>query len=250
MLIERLEHIALAVPDAAAAAADYAQVLDRPLAAGGRLRLQSENIALVLEQASADAPNAAVRLAFATQDLVEAKHRLERRGLLSSYPGDDDERIDLDLAGTHGVPVSIVSPGSVPGHGAQGDLAGLDHVVIRTSEPERAVALYGGRLGLDLRLDRTNADIGMRHIFFVCGDLVVEIVHGTKQEPAAGPDQVWGLAWRANDLERAHARMRERGVIVSEVREGRRPGTQVFTVKSHVAGVPTLVIGGQGLKRS
>lgn len=252
MLIERLEHLALVVPDAVAAAADYAHVLGRRPAESSP-RLQTENVALVLEAASAGTSDrvvrTVVRLAFATPDLVGAKHRLERRRVASAYPEGDDERIDLDPAATHGVPISVVGRNGPPEHAAQADLAGLDHVVIRTPEPERAVALYGGRLGLDLRLDRTNADIGMRQLFFVCGDLVVEVVHATKDADVTGPDQVWGLAWRANDLERAHARLHGDGVAVSEIREGRRPGTRVFTVKSHVAGVPTLVIGGPGLRR-
>ena len=33
-------------------------------------------------------------------------------------------------------------------------VAALDHIVVATENPERAVTLYGGRLGLDLRLDR------------------------------------------------------------------------------------------------
>ena len=32
-------------------------------------------------------------------------------------------------------------------------------------------------------------------------------------------------------------------VEVSDIRKGRRPGTEVFTVKSHTANVPTLMLG-------
>ena len=247
MLMERLEHIALAVPDPATAAGEYGALLDRSLPAGSPLRLQCENIALVLEAAKG---RAGPRLAFAVPDLVLAKHRLERRAIPSLYPDDDDDRLDIDAAATHGVAISLVRPQGAPERGAQADIEGLDHVVIHTPELERAVALYGGRLGLDLRLDRTNADIGMRQLFFVCGDLVVEVVHSLRQPKATDSDQVWGLAWRARNLEQAHARMQERGIAVTEMREGRRPGTRVFTVKSHVAGMPTLVIGGEGLKRN
>ena len=35
-------------------------------------------------------------------------------------------------------------------------VSALDHVVVRTPNPERAIAFYAGRLGLDLRLDRSN----------------------------------------------------------------------------------------------
>jgi hypothetical protein len=38
------------------------------------------------------------------------------------------------------------------------------------------------------------------------------------------------------------------GVEVSDIRAGRRPHTRVFTAKSHTAGVPTLVIGGDPLQ--
>ena len=47
-------------------------------------------------------------------------------------------------------------------------------------------------------------------------------------------------------IARANARLKAAGLDVSEWRDGRRPGSQVFTVKSHTEGVPTLVIGGIG----
>jgi len=45
------------------------------------------------------------------------------------------------------------------------------------------------------------------------------------------------------DLAKARARLRTAGVDVSDIRTGRRPGTQVLTVRSHTSGVPTLMIG-------
>ena len=158
--------------------------------------------------------------------------------------------LDLDDGATHGVPISlaVTSAAIAPKVGA--DIAGLDHVVIRTPDPERAVALYGGRLGLDLRLDRTNPEFGSRMLFFVCGGLVIEITHDTKKGVNSGADKIWGLAWRANDIDHAHSRMTAGGVHASEVRAGRRPGTRVFTVNGRTAGIPTLVIGGEGLHRA
>ena len=156
----------------------------------------------------------------------------------------------LDIGATHGVPLAVAKARADAAPDTSLDIAGLDHVVIRTPDPERAVALYGGRLGLDLRLDRSNAELGSRMLFFVCGGLVVEITHDLRKGVGNGADRLWGLAWRARDIERAHARMRSHGVDVSGLRDGRRPGTRVFTVKSHTAGVPTLVIGGEGLERA
>lgn len=246
MLIERLDHIALSVPDASVAASEYAAVLDRPSEGA---RVQTENIGLVLETA-AGASSPAFRLVFATRDLDAARHRLQRRALPGSLAVNSSSRFDIDPAATHGVPISLVQAGEATRAATSDrDIAGLDHVVIHTADPERAVALYGGRLGLDLRLDRTHATLGVRQIFFVCGDLVVEIVHSAKAEGAGRPDGIWGLAWRAHDIDRARQRMLTQGIAATEIKDGRRPGTRVFTLKSHVSGVPSLVIGGEGLKR-
>jgi hypothetical protein len=45
------------------------------------------------------------------------------------------------------------------------------------------------------------------------------------------------------DIARAHARVRAAGIEVSDIRTGRRPGTRIFTVRSHTCGVPTIMIG-------
>ena len=58
----------------------------------------------------------------------------------------------------------------------------MDHVVVSTADPERAAALYGARLGLDMALDRSHPDWG-RLMFFRCGDLIVEVVHRPGKEP-------------------------------------------------------------------
>ena len=123
---------------------------------------------------------------------------------------------------------------------------GLDHVVIRTPDPERAAALYGARLGLDLRLDRSNADWGARLMFFRCGDLIVEIAHDLNAGVSSGADTLWGLSWRVPDASAAHARLQAAGLDVSELRPGRKPGTRVFTVRDKTCGIPVLVLEPRG----
>jgi catechol 2,3-dioxygenase-like lactoylglutathione lyase family enzyme len=118
--------------------------------------------------------------------------------------------------------------------------------VVRTPNAERAIAFYAGRLGLDLRLDRSNPQWNARLLFFRCGDLVVEIAHELKKGVSDAPDELWGLSWRTPDIARCHARLKKAGVDVSEPRDGRRPGSQIMTVTSHTANVPTIVIGGIG----
>jgi len=124
-----------------------------------------------------------------------------------------------------------------------GAITAMDHVVVATSDPERAAALYGARLGLDMALDRSHPDWG-RLMFFRCGDLIVEVAHKPAKDKAVetAPDRLRGLCWRVIDIDATHARLAADGVDVSEVRTGRKPGTRVMTVRSGTCGVPTLVV--------
>jgi catechol 2,3-dioxygenase-like lactoylglutathione lyase family enzyme len=120
-------------------------------------------------------------------------------------------------------------------------ILGLDHVVVSTEDSERAAALYGARLGLELALDRSHHEWGQL-MFFRCGDLVVELV----KRPVAGSDQardkLWGLSWRVADIDAARTRLVAAGIDVSEVRAGRKPGTRVMSVRSGTCGVHTLLL--------
>ena len=117
----------------------------------------------------------------------------------------------------------------------------MDHVVVGTGDPERAAALYGARLGLDMALDRSHPDWG-RLMFFRCGDLIVEVAHRPGKDAASAPDLLRGVCWRVSDIEATHARLTAAGVDVSEVRAGRKPGTRVMTVRNSTCGVPTLLV--------
>jgi catechol 2,3-dioxygenase-like lactoylglutathione lyase family enzyme len=146
---------------------------------------------------------------------------------------------------THGVRVFLIqheTPPPAPRAPGPAAMTGLDHVVIRTPDPERAAALYGARLGLDMRLDRSSPDWGVRLMFFRCGDLIVEVAHDLKAGVSAGPDRLRRLSWRVGDLDAARDRLASAGLDVSEARPGRRPGTRVFTVRARTCGVPTLVL--------
>jgi catechol 2,3-dioxygenase-like lactoylglutathione lyase family enzyme len=120
-------------------------------------------------------------------------------------------------------------------------VTGLDHVVVSTEESERAAALYGARLGLDMALDRTHQDWGQL-MFFRCGDLIVEVVRRPVAGGDATRDKLWGLSWRVGDIDAARSRLLGAGVEVSEVRNGRKPGTRVMSVRSGTCGVQTLLL--------
>ncbi|MBJ7403441.1 MAG: VOC family protein [Bradyrhizobium sp.] len=117
----------------------------------------------------------------------------------------------------------------------------LDHVVVTTEDSDRAAALYGARLGLDLALDRSHQDWGQL-MFFRCGDLVVEVVRRPVAGSDAAHDRLWGLSWRVADIDATRARLIAAGLDVSEVRNGRKPGTRIMTVRSGTCGIQTVLL--------
>jgi len=259
-MIVGFDHVVIAVRDLAASTAAYETVLGRtPSAArdvdGAVLTaLDTSNVAVELMapvgegdvatrlRAALDDGEGLKSIVFATGDLSRAHRRCERVGLAPSVITERPNRpgsFRLDTERTHGVRIFIAehAPRAPRDENADGVL-GLDHIVIRTGDPERAAALYGARMGLDMRLDR---DIGGRRLMFLrCGDAVVEVV--TDPALAGARDAVWGLSWRVRNADAAHARLAAAGINVSEVRQGLKPGTRVFTVRDRTCGVPTLMI--------
>jgi catechol 2,3-dioxygenase-like lactoylglutathione lyase family enzyme len=264
-MITALDHVVLAVADFEAAVVGYEALLGRqarrtePANGAVRAWFKLGDTALeVIAPAGEGVAGQRVRerlaehgegpsmLAFAVADLDDAGRRLKRRGLdISPVQGTSFSALAASTASTHGVPMVFARFETFPAAPALGDgvgaIDGLDHVVILTPNPERAVALYGGRLGLDLRLDRSQP-WGARQLFFRCGGLVVEVVHPTKDGVSDDPDRLGGFAWRTANAAAAHARLSAAGFAVSDLRGGRKPGTRVFTVKDRTFGAPTIVM--------
>ena len=62
-------------------------------------------------------------------------------------------------------------------------------------------------------------------LFFRTNHMSIEVIGSSKYD--ARLDHLWGLALKTDDIEATHARLVENSVAVSEVREGRKPGTRV-----------------------
>ena len=267
-MIEGIDHIAIAVRDLDRAASAYSRLLGRSIdwreeAAGARHAwIQLENVALDLVQPdgageSGDRARAQLEahgeglwgVAFAVSDLGETQRVLGRRGATVGEAADllstSAWRLAfIDEAATHGVSLALAERAGPCQVRAAGPAAvrALDHVVINTANPDRALALYGARLGLDFRLERSNPAWGSRLLFFRCGAAVVEVGARLGESAADAPDRLSGLAWRVVDPDAAHERLAGAGFDVSEVRAGRKPGTRVFTVRSGAPGAPTLML--------
>lgn len=117
----------------------------------------------------------------------------------------------------------------------------VDHFVIAAGDADASVSLFRDTFGLDLRLDRSFPDWGMRLAFFKVGGVTLELAHRLDGDPSP-VDRLWGISYRVNDVSAAREHLLAQGFDVSEVRDGRRPGTRVLTVRSRTHGVATLML--------
>jgi catechol 2,3-dioxygenase-like lactoylglutathione lyase family enzyme len=274
-VITGLDHVVILVGDIAAGEAAYKTLFARTPAwrnsgdGADRVLFTLDNMTLELMAPSGEAGNAEriravmaeqgeglASICFRTNDIAKMHRRLDRLTLRPEPIAEAESRDTTSGATlswkrtraatdtTRGVrlfflelpkerPLSVrTSPASV---------TAMDHVVVATADPERAAALYGARLGLDMALDRSHPDWGQL-MFFRCGDLIVEVVHRPGKDTDAARDRLWGLSWRVADADATRARLVSEGVEVSEVRTGRKPGTRVLTVRSATCGIPTLLV--------
>lgn len=273
-MIIGLDHVAILVRDLEAATANYAALMGRAPdwrgdVTGGRhawFQLANTAVDIIAPEGTNDAAKGLEAylashgeglfgVAFAVRDLDAAHRTLERRGVAMSEIEITESRdakrgltrqwriATARRKSSNGFLHIFVEATADRARDAGGvDIAGLDHIVVHTANPDRALALYGAKLSLDLRLDRTNEKWGSRLLFFRCGDLVVEIGTRLGAPVTDAPDGFGGLAWRVRDADGANARLLKAGFAVSEVRSGRKQGTKVFTVKDRTGGVPTLMI--------
>jgi len=274
-VISGLDHVVLLVDDIAAGAAAYQTLLGcepawRSAGDGAdRTLFTLDNMTLELMapkgfSVTADRIRAVIAkqgeglasICFRTADIAKMHRRLDRLALKPEPVAEAEsrdvasgatlswKRTRASTDATRGVRLFFLElagerPRSMPS--AEAPFTALDHVVVSTADPERAAALYGARLGLDMALDRSHPDWG-RLMFFRCGDLIVEVVHRPDVNADPAHDKLWGLSWRVADIDAARARLASAGIDVSEVRTGRKPGTRVATVRGGTCGIPTLLV--------
>jgi catechol 2,3-dioxygenase-like lactoylglutathione lyase family enzyme len=273
-MLHNFDHVTISVRDIAQATSAYQRLLGSPpLWRGEHPELGTSAAIFALRNACielvgphGDAPEAeglrnllAERgeglqaLALGTLDAQELSKVLRERGLRATPPQEGEARgldgsvrsfrtVELSPRSTRGLSVFAVErpdPDALFANtSVTPDVAdALDHVAVRTSDPEAALALYGQGLGIRLALDRQFGAVRM--LFFRIGGVTLEVVH----DPSVGAsDAFYGLTFRVRDLQAAHARVQGAGFAVSELRVGAKPGTQVFTVRDGTCGVPTLFL--------
>lgn len=117
----------------------------------------------------------------------------------------------------------------------------VDHVVLMTNDADDCIRLFGQQLGMRLALDQTVPKWGGRMLFFREGSMTLEVIQNPN-EPVE-TDVFGGICYRCTDIESTRSGLQGRGVEVSPIRDGRKPGSRVATIKSHSAGLPTLLVG-------
>lgn len=278
-MITGLDHLVLVCPDIEAGRAAYEAVLDRVpdwqsengVNGTASCLFRVSNMALELLAPAGSGPvgdrlreiiaefgPGLTSLAFAASGLDEMHRLSTRRGLapediidgtsrdMQSGAERHWRRFRCEDARTGGIRIFVIEHGQAPpapADSSPGGACALDHFVIQTKEPERATALYGARLGLRLALDRTAEQWNTRFLFFRTGGLTLEIVQRLDAPPKPGSkDRLWGLTWETGDIAAAHERLSRLGLDASPIRKGRKPGSEVFTLRDGTLGVPTLFI--------
>ena len=247
-MISRLDTVVIGVDDLAEAKADYSLMFGVEGIAtsfDGRAayRFDTRNTALCLVEKRGDRAGME-SLVFAVPDKAGALRRLGKVGI--DVDSDENDLVTLKRENTRSLQFVLSEDVSDAAAGASpsGDgLVGLDHAVIASGDGDYTASLLSARLQLDMRLDLTNPDWDARLMFFRCGDLIVEVYQPLSKPLAPERDRFFGLSWRAENIDRAHATFTEHGFDVSDVRTGRRPGSRVFTVRDRTHDVPTLVLG-------
>jgi catechol 2,3-dioxygenase-like lactoylglutathione lyase family enzyme len=274
-VISGLDHVVVLVRDINAAASAYETLFARTPAwrntgdGAARTLFTLDNMTLELmapdgDGATADRIRAVIAergeglasICFLTGDIAKMHRRLDRLTLKPEPVADVEshdaasgatlawKRTRTATAATRGVRLfflELVRERPLSVRTAAASITALDHIVISTADPERAAALYGARLGLDMALDRSHPEWG-RLMFFRCGDLIVEIVQRPGRDTDPARDRLYGLSWRVADIEATRARLVAAGLDISDVRAGRKPGTRVLTVRSGACGIPTLLV--------
>lgn len=272
-----IDHIIISVPDLASATADYSKLLGRSPSWRGAhpdygtantlfklentyielLAAQGEGMAADIVRANLDKRGSSLGgIVVGTDSANDFIHHARDKGLAASDPipghGVDEttgavrhwHNIFWDPAAARGVfsfciehdGVSSLPEATPTG---EGPITAVDHVVVRTQSADAAKRFYGDQLGIRLALEQDVPDWGGTQLFFRASSMSIEVI---ASEKAPEEDDLWGLAFKTASLDTTHQRLVNEGIDVSEIRDGRKPGTRVCTVKSHTLEVPTLLI--------
>lgn len=216
------DRILIAVPNLEAAIAQYQCLLGDPSARSGEsASWVLENTTIELQQRQVEIPSVAGIVMASPQ--ASADDRVVPNSL------------GLDLRVCDGSATQALRNAS-----DQASAVKVDHLVLRTPDGQGTIDLFRDELGVRLALDQTVPKWGGRMLFFRGGKMTLEVIVPDADEGEGS--HFWGIAYQCEDIQLTSEAMSGRGVTLSQVRDGRKPGTQVATIKSHALDIPTLLI--------
>ncbi|MFM8626156.1 MAG: VOC family protein [Actinomycetota bacterium] len=155
------------------------------------------------------------------------------QGWVFAHPAHEGDPLVVDVAG---IRTTIV--GADPEHASNGNTTsplagaaavGLDHVVVRTSDPEGFRDAVGRVLGLELRRVRPVGN-GWEQWFYKPDNTVIEVV--TSPDLPRGPATLWGMVASVDDLDAIATRLGDD--VVSAPKAAVQPGRSISTVRQSV----------------
>lgn len=280
-MIRAIDHVVIAVEDLEEAALHYSVLFGRcpswsgehPEWGTANVLFKFENIYVELLAQAGNGPLAdavqhrletsgegLVGIAFATDDADACAAGLRAHGIAASDPiegaGANPEgkvrrwrNVLIPADASRGVMAFAIehledsAPLPLAQAVADAPVAGVDHIVILSKAPDATKKFYGDTLGIRLALDQEKPEWGARQLFFKIAGVVLEVGASLKDPPdESAPDNAWGICWGVDDAVATRERLAAAGVDVSEVRDGRKPGTRVCTVRSQTHGVASLLL--------
>jgi catechol 2,3-dioxygenase-like lactoylglutathione lyase family enzyme len=277
-LIEKLDHLVIAVSDLDSAVASYTKLFgygpswrgvhEQLGTANALFPVENTYLELLASNGNEGAGAAMIKatlelngeglagLVLGTSNIQDLKESLLESGVelqdLALGEGVDSDQglkrtwknLFLPFSLTRGMFAFIIQheSGELPSvHGrTSSTINKLDHVVVNTNDPEGFKSLYGDTFGIRLALDQTVEKWGGRMLFFRLNHTTIEVIGKPDEDDPA--DKLWGLAWSVEDLKATHQRLVKEGLEISEVKAGRKENTLVCSVKSDTCNVPTLLI--------
>lgn len=276
-MIETLDHLIIAVQDLDEAEENYKKIFGiRPVWKGIHKELGTANVIFnfkntYFELLSANGDGLGA-------DLVNNQLKENGEGMLGLVLGTEDINSTSAILKDKGFPISEVSNGE--GKNSQSDetrqwkniflppeltrgifsfiiqhtegslptiskydkssINKLDHVVVNTNDADGFINIYRDIFNIRLALDRVIEHWKTRMLFFRLNKTTIEVVEQKNDD--ANPDKLWGLAWEVESIKKAHERLTNDGIEITEVKKGIKENTLVATIKSHTNNVPTLLI--------
>ena len=276
-MIEKLDHLIVAVSDIDEAEKNYSKVFGTgPVWRGEHAEYGTENSlfnfnntyfellavkgdglgAMLVNHALQETGEGLIGIVFGTDNLKETHQTLSGKGFLLGDISNGEganfknnkirkwKNLFLPPELTRGIFSFLIehTEGTLPivDKFETSMISKLDHVVINTNDADGFINVYKDIFNIRLALDKFVDEWKSRMLFFRLNKTTIEVIE--KKNDEEPKDSLWGLSWEVDNIEEAHKRLEKAGVEITPIKKGIKENTMVATIKSHTHNVPTLLI--------